>query len=103
MATLRERLIARLQSEGVGCCQFAGSREAAIEAVDAILAELRIVGAAPDFRDDSPLYAAARAIALKDSGTDLDGLSAGRGTYDLAIDCARAGIEAYFDALRNPS
>lgn len=39
--TMREKLIARLQDMGVGCCQYAGDRDVAVEIVDAILDELR--------------------------------------------------------------
>ncbi len=38
---MRERLITSLMAAGVGCCQYAGSREAAEEALDVVLLTLR--------------------------------------------------------------
>lgn len=69
--------------------------------VDAILAELKAeADREPDQSHEGMIYEMARAIGLADSGTDLESIASGRGSYVTYTECAKAGLTAMIDAIR---
>lgn len=68
--------------------------------IDAILVELQYEAAAKRPDHEGVIYEMARAIGLADSGTDLESIASGRGSYITYMECAQAAFTAMIDAIR---